>query len=82
MLNILLGVGISGSYIIQKTTNPYYLHFTTTLIVSTIGLLALLVTTMLVVPLNGYFLTRTWGIFLIASYSIIMAINIYVEVRS
>jgi sodium/potassium/calcium exchanger 6 len=81
MLNILLGVGISGLYIIQQTSNPYHLHFTTTLIVSTIGLLALLLTTMIVVPLNGYFLTRSWGIFLIASYAVIMGINIFVEVR-
>lgn len=81
MLNILLGVGISGSYIIQQTHEPYNLHFTTTLIVSTIGLLALLLATMIVVPLNGYFLTRTWGILLIASYTVIMAINVFVEIR-
>jgi solute carrier family 24 (sodium/potassium/calcium exchanger), member 6 len=81
MLNILLGVGISGLYIIQQTSNPYHLQFTTTLIVSTIGLLALLVTTVIIVPLNGYFLTRNWGIFLIGSYAIIMGINVVVEVR-
>ncbi|KIM85010.1 hypothetical protein PILCRDRAFT_817849 [Piloderma croceum F 1598] len=81
MLNILLGVGISGLYIIQQTSNPYHLQFTTTLIVSTIGLLALLVTTVIIVPLNGYFLTRNWGIFLIGSYTIIMGINVFVEVR-
>ena len=81
MLNILLGVGISGLYIIQQTSKPYDLPFTATLIVSTIGLLALLLTTMIVVPLNGYFLPRTWGIFLIASYTIIMAINVVVEVK-
>jgi len=81
MLNILLGVGISGSYIIQQTSKSYYMTYTTTLIVSTIGLLALLLATMIVVPLNDYFLTRRWGIFLIASYTIIMAINVFVEVR-
>jgi sodium/potassium/calcium exchanger 6 len=80
MLNILLGVGISGSYIIHKTSKPYRMEFTTTLIVSTIGLLALLLTTLIVVPLNHYFLTRSWGIFLITSYTIIMAINVFVEV--
>jgi len=81
MLNILLGVGISGSYIIHQTSEPYSLHFNTTLIVSTVGLLALLLATMIVVPFNGYFLTRSWGIFLIASYAIIMAINVFVEVH-
>jgi sodium/potassium/calcium exchanger 6 len=81
MLNILLGVGISGSYIIQQTSKSYLMPFTTTLVVSTIGLLTLLVTTMIVVPLNGYSLTRNWGFFLITSYTIIMAINVFVEVR-
>jgi sodium/potassium/calcium exchanger 6 len=35
-----------------------------------------------VVPLNGYFLTRTWGIILIASYAVIMSINVVVEIKS
>ncbi|KAG7089623.1 hypothetical protein E1B28_011289 [Marasmius oreades] len=81
MLNILLGVGISGSYITSKTGVPYKLHFGTTLFVSSIGLLALLASTLIVVPLNGYQLTRPWGIFLIASYITIMAINVVVELR-
>ncbi|KAF9267698.1 hypothetical protein L218DRAFT_919280 [Marasmius fiardii PR-910] len=81
MLNILLGVGISGSYITSKTGAPYDLHFGTTLFVSTIGLLVLLTSTIIVVPLNGYHLTRTWGIFLIASYITIMSINVVVELR-
>jgi len=82
MLNILLGVGISGSYIIQQTSQPYEIHFSTTLLVSTVGLLALLATTLVIVPFNDYFLTQRWGIFLIASYTIIMALNVFVELRS
>lgn len=82
MLNILLGVGISGSYIIQKTSEPYELYFSTTLVVSTVGLLALLAATLLLVPLNDYFLTRKWGIFLIASYTTIMIVNVVVELKS
>src|SRR5215469_7392117 len=35
MLNILLGVGISGSYIVSQTSQPYKLHFSKTLLVST-----------------------------------------------
>ncbi|EGN98708.1 hypothetical protein SERLA73DRAFT_168326 [Serpula lacrymans var. lacrymans S7.3] len=81
MLNILLGVGISGSYIISKTAQPYSLHFTPTLFVSTIGLLLLLVITLVVVPLNAYFLPRKWGIFLIVSYIILMAVNLFVELK-
>lgn len=82
MLNILLGVGISGSYIIHQTEKPYELHFGKTLLVSTVGLLILLAATLIVVPLNGYFLTRTWGIALIAAYTTIMAINVVVEIKS
>ncbi len=80
MLNILLGVGISGSYVIHTTGKPYKLHFSRTLLVSTVGLLALLLTTMIFVPLNDYFLPRKWGIFLICFYVVIMTINVVVEV--
>ncbi|KAJ7158796.1 Sodium/calcium exchanger protein-domain-containing protein [Mycena filopes] len=81
MLNILLGVGISGSYITRNTGQPYELQFGSTLLVSTIGLLILLAVTLIVVPLNNYNLTRTWGIILIGSYTLIMAINVFVEVK-
>jgi solute carrier family 24 (sodium/potassium/calcium exchanger), member 6 len=80
MLNILFGVGISGSYVIHHTGEPYRLHFSNTLLVSTMGLLALLVTTMIFVPMNGYFLPRKWGVFLICFYVAIMTANVVVEV--
>jgi sodium/potassium/calcium exchanger 6 len=82
MLNILLGVGISGTYIIQQTSAPYKLHFSTTLFVSTIGLLILLAATLIYVPMNDYFLTRRWGVLLIASYTVLMTVNVIVELRS
>jgi len=81
MLNILLGIGISGTYIIEKTSAPFELHFSTTLIVSGLGLLSILAATLIFVPLNGYFLTRRWGIFLVASYIIFMIINVIVELK-
>lgn len=81
MLNILLGVGISGSYIIQQTQHEFTLHFSTTLLVSTVGLLVLLCATLVFVPWNGYLLTRRWGIFLIVSYIIIMVTNLIVEIQ-
>ncbi|KAF8896403.1 Sodium/calcium exchanger protein-domain-containing protein [Infundibulicybe gibba] len=82
MLNILLGVGFSGSYITHHTAQPYELHFSTTLLVSTIGLLTLLGATLVFVPLNNYFLSRKWGILLIASYTAIMGLNVVVELKS
>jgi solute carrier family 24 (sodium/potassium/calcium exchanger), member 6 len=81
MLNILLGIGISGSYIIAQTEKPYKLDFSNTLITSSVGLLVLLVMTAVVVPLNGYQLTRRWGMVLIGSYTVIMAVNVWVELR-
>jgi solute carrier family 24 (sodium/potassium/calcium exchanger), member 6 len=80
MLNILLGIGVSGSYVIHTTGKPYELQFSNTLLVSTVGLLSLLITTMIFVPLNDYFLPRKWGVFLICFYVVIMTVNIIVEV--
>jgi len=82
MLNILLGVGISGSYIIsQAGGEPYKLHFSPTLMSSTLGLLALLAVTLVVVPLNGYVLSRTWGWCLLGAYIVVMGMNVWVELR-
>lgn len=81
MLNILLGIGISGSYIIHQTSQPYSLELSKTLFVSAFGLLFLLAATLIFVPLNGYFLTRQWGVLLIATYTLIMIVNIVVEIK-
>ncbi|KAG6837375.1 hypothetical protein H0H93_010533 [Arthromyces matolae] len=82
MLNILLGVGISGSYIIHQNGKPFDLSFSDTLFVSTVGLLVLLVATLVYVPLNHYHLTRGWGFALVSFYAILMTITIIVELRS
>ena len=82
MVNILLGIGISGSYIIsQKGGEPYSLSFTPTLFSSAVGLLGLLLVTLIVVPLNGYMLTRRWGIFLLLTYVMLMALHLAVEMK-
>ncbi|KAG1870589.1 Sodium/calcium exchanger protein-domain-containing protein [Suillus subalutaceus] len=80
MVNILLGVGISGSYVIsQAGGEPYPLHLAPTLISSILGLLTLLIATLVIVPLNGYVLTRTWGFCLVGAYFAVMGMNIWVE---
>ncbi|KAI0775059.1 Sodium/calcium exchanger protein-domain-containing protein [Trametes elegans] len=81
MLNILLGVGISGSYIVRQTGHPYPLHFSPTLVITGTGLLVLLLATLVFVPLNGYHLPRSWGIALICAYLCLMVANVIVEVR-
>ena len=82
MLNILLGVGISGSYIVRETGVPYPLHFSPSLVITGTGLLAFLLATLVFVPLNGYFLPRSWGIALLCAYTCLMVANIVVEVKT
>lgn len=81
MLNILLGIGISGSWIAHTTKQPYTIDLSPTLVVSTVGLLVLLAATLIFVPLNNYYLTRRWGVLLILGYLVIMFINLFVEIQ-
>ena len=79
MLNILLGVGISGTYITYKTGQPFVVEFSPTLLVSGVVLLIVLAVSLVVVPMNGYLLSRKWGLSLFLAYTIAMSINILVE---
>ncbi|KAG8938126.1 hypothetical protein FRC00_000572, partial [Tulasnella sp. 408] len=82
MLNMLIGIGVSGTIVLRQTSQAYYaIDFSTTLLVSSVGLLTLLLATMIFVPLNGYLLSKRWGIFLICSYIAIMTTNVVVEVK-
>ncbi|KAF8510772.1 Sodium/calcium exchanger protein-domain-containing protein [Gautieria morchelliformis] len=81
MLNILLGIGVSGSVVMQETGRDYTLRFSPTLLLNAVGLLALLIATLIFVPWNGYLLSRKWGIFLLVSYLIIMLLTVIVEVK-
>lgn len=81
MLNMLLGVGLSGTYVIHHTGVDYPLSFSKTLLVTGICLLALLLATIVFVPLNGYMLTRRWGVFIITCYLITMCAIVAVELK-
>lgn len=81
MLNMLLGVGLSGTYVIHQTGVDYPLLFNKTLLVTGACLLSLLLATIIFVPLNGYMLTRKWGVFLIAYYLIAMSATVVVELK-
>jgi len=82
MLNILLGVGVSGSYVISQSGSPYHLPLSPTLITNGFGLVAILLVTVVVVPLNGYYLTRAWGIFLVSCYLVLVTITVVVELKA
>lgn len=81
MLNLLLGVGGAGTMTILSTGQPYPVHFSPTLWVSAIGLVVLLVITLIFVPLNGFFISRKWAIFLICFYAVMTILNVVVETR-
>ena len=82
MLNILIGVGVSGSYVISQSGKPYYLPLSPTLLTNGFGLLVILLMTVLVVPLNGFYLTRAWGVFLVCCYAVLVTITIVVELKA
>ncbi|BGO98100.1 putative cation exchanger [Rhodotorula toruloides] len=83
MLNILLGVGLSGTYLIlfgPARGQPIHVPMSKTLLVSGVGLFAILVGTLVVVPLNGYRMSKRVGAALIAAWMCVMAINVGVEI--
>jgi solute carrier family 24 (sodium/potassium/calcium exchanger), member 6 len=94
MLNILLGIGVSGLYITfrhgEKSHHkhpdrpikykPYEIEVSTTLLISGITLLVTLVGLMIVVPLNGWKMDRKVGIGLIVLWSLSTIGNVIVEI--
>lgn len=94
MLNILLGIGLSGLYMIVDRGDrkharhpdrpvrfkPYHVQVSTTLLISAVALLVTLVGLLVVVPLNGWRMDRRIGIGLIALWFISTVGNVVVEV--
>lgn len=94
MLNILLGIGLSGLYMmIDKAEKrhdrhpgkpvkfkPYHVQVSTTLLISAIALLVTLVGLLVVVPLNGWKMDRRIGIGLIGLWVVGTVGNVVVEV--
>ncbi|PWY99156.1 hypothetical protein BCV70DRAFT_201368 [Testicularia cyperi] len=91
MLNLLLGVGISGTWLLSGPTSHqpwshnnvdgiYPIDFSPTLLVSGLGLLLILIGTLIAVPMNNFHLTRPLGLTLIATYLVIMSFNLLTEI--
>ena len=94
MLNILLGIGISGMYMTIRGADrrhskhpnkplkyrPYTIEVSTTLIISGVSLLVTLVGLLIVVPLNGWKMDRKIGIGLITLWTLSTIGNVVVEV--
>ncbi|KAF9359000.1 hypothetical protein BGX26_000406 [Mortierella sp. AD094] len=81
LLNMLLGVGISGAYVSLTAGTYVPLEISPTLLVSLGGVLVTMLTAMVVVPLNGYVLNRWWGFFIIGVYLVCMVVNVVLEVK-
>ncbi|WWC72436.1 uncharacterized protein I206_106398 [Kwoniella pini CBS 10737] len=84
MLNLLLGVGGSGTYqiLLKQSNQPIKIHFSPTLWVSSAGLIFILISTFIIVPLNNYLIDRRWATCLIFAYIILMCLNIAVEIKT
>lgn len=94
MLNILLGVGISGLYMTLTEANhkhakhpghkmkykPYEIEISPTLLISGVSLLVTLVALLVVVPLNKWMMTRKIGFGLIALWGVSTVANLVVEI--
>ncbi|KAG0211906.1 hypothetical protein BGX28_007188 [Mortierella sp. GBA30] len=82
LLNMLLGVGISGTYMTAKTGTHIPLEVSPTLFVSMIGVLVTLLTAIIVVPRNGYMMGRGWGWFLLGVYVVCTVVNVVIEITT
>ncbi|KAI7863716.1 Sodium/calcium exchanger protein-domain-containing protein [Spinellus fusiger] len=80
MLNIMLGVGIGATYITSQKSEPYAIEVSSTILVSAIGLLTILISSLILVPLNGYRMTRIFGYSWIGIYLICTVINLVIEI--
>ncbi|KAG0252639.1 hypothetical protein BG011_006859 [Mortierella polycephala] len=82
LLNMLLGVGISGTYMTIKTGTHIPLELSPTLFVSLIGVLLTLCAAIIIVPRNGYMMDRNWGWFLLIVYTLCTIANVVIEIKT
>lgn len=65
------GIGLSGSYmVIINDYEPLHVKMGRTLIVSGVGLLVILLSTLVLVPLNGFWMNKKLGAGLILAYTV------------
>ncbi|KAF9564448.1 hypothetical protein EC968_004500 [Mortierella alpina] len=81
LLNMLVGLGISGVYVTLKTREDIPLEISPTLFVSLVAVLLTMLGMFVVVPRNGYVFSRWWGWTLVAVYVVSMVVNVVLEVK-
>lgn len=80
IIDIMLGVGIGATFVTTERNAPYPIELSTTILVSAIGLLVVLISLLVLVPLNNYRMSRIFGIGSIAVYLICTVINLVIEI--
>lgn len=94
MLNILLGIGLSGLYLTirgakeqqgrhpdgKMELRPYHIHITSTLLISGVTLLMTLVTLLIVVPARQWRMDRWIGWGLATLWVVSTAVNVVLEI--
>lgn len=78
----MLGVGIGATYVTSQRNEPYAIDVSKTIIVTAVGLLVVLISSLILVPLNGYRMSRAFGYSWIAIYLVCTTINLYIEIMS
>jgi sodium/potassium/calcium exchanger 6 len=78
---MVLGIGISSSYQAWLTGKPYELDIAPTILVSSGGLITVLLSTLIVVNINGYYITKQLGWWMIIVYCTCCVVNILLEFR-
>jgi sodium/potassium/calcium exchanger 6 len=76
---MVLGVGISSFYQTWQNGEPYPLEIAPPIIISSIGLIVVLSSTLIVVNLNGYNMTKNLGYWMVAVYLACLFINLILE---
>lgn len=94
MLNILLGIGLGGTYMTTKAAKhhhkkhpdqplhykPYHIEVTGTLFISAITVLVTLLTLLILVPSNKWMMTRRIGLILISIWTVGTIVNVIIEI--
>ncbi|ORX50135.1 hypothetical protein DM01DRAFT_1337810 [Hesseltinella vesiculosa] len=79
LLNMVLGVGISSAYQTILTGAPYKLDIAPTILVSSCGLIVVLLSTLIVVNLNGYCMNKELGWWMISVYIVCCLFDVLLE---
>ncbi|KAI8364583.1 Sodium/calcium exchanger protein-domain-containing protein [Blakeslea trispora] len=79
LLNMVLGVGVSSLYQNLKSGTAYKLEIAPTIIISSFGLITVLMSTLVVVNTNEYHMTKSLGWWMIGVYSVCCITNLILE---